>query len=43
MLIEILKLRVDWCQEKAKSIGGQKMIGKKIKINSMNGEDRTGM
>jgi hypothetical protein len=44
MLIEILKSRVDWCQEKAKSLGGgQKMIGKKIKLNSIDAEDRKGM
>lgn len=44
MLIEILKLRVDWCQEKAKPIGGgQKMIGKKIKLNSIDAEEGKGL
>lgn len=40
MLIEILKLRVDHCHEKAKSGHVQKPTNKKIKLNSMDEEER---
>jgi hypothetical protein len=35
MLVEILKLRLDLYLEKFKPVAGQKLIGKKIKLNSI--------
>ncbi len=40
MLVEILKLRVDLYHENFKPVAGQKLIGKKIKLNSIDVEEK---